>query len=102
MTTPPRPARWIERAALAQMAAGAAVYAVAFARMRELEAGADAAAGTKVLFAGLAAHARYARWAELGFGLVALGLATAVGATLWTARVRRRAALLPTPPGTAA
>ena len=93
MPKPPRPARWIERAALALLAAGAALYGVAFTRMRELEQGLPASApGAKVLFAGLAAHARYTRWAEVGAGLVAAGLAVAIVATLRTARARQRAA----------
>ena len=92
MTNPPRPARWIERAALALLAAGAALYGVAFLRMRELEQGLPATAPeAKVLFAGLAAHARYTRWAEVGVGLVAAGVAVAILATLWTAHSRRRA-----------
>jgi hypothetical protein len=93
MTRPSRPARWIERAALALLAAGAALYGVAFVRMRALEQGLPASApGAKVLFAGLAAHARYTRWAEVGVWLVTAGVAVAILATLWTARARRRAA----------
>ena len=96
MTRPSRPARWIERAALALLAAGAALYGVAFTRMRELEQGLPAAAPeARVLFAGLAAHARYTRWAEVGAGLVAAALAVAILATLWTARSRRRGGAAP-------
>jgi hypothetical protein len=93
MSASPRPARWAERASLALLAAGATVYAVAFLQMRRLEAGATpapAVEGAKVLFAGLVAHARWARWAEAGLWIVGLGLATAVAATVWTSMAKRR------------
>ncbi|MGZ8470182.1 MAG: hypothetical protein ACXW61_11385 [Gemmatirosa sp.] len=91
MSASPRPARWAERASLALLAAGVAVYGVAFVQMRRLEAGAPAAPeGAKVLFAGLVAHARYARWAEVGLWIVAAGVTTAVAATIWTAVMKRR------------
>jgi hypothetical protein len=94
MSTSPRPARWAERASLALLAAGALLYGAAYAQMRRLEEGASVVPpGAKVLFAGLSAHARYARWAEAGQALVAMGLVAAVGATVWTARARRRAAM---------
>ena len=90
MTATPRPARWAERASLALLSAGATLYGVAYVNMRRLEdAGAVNTPGAKVLFAGLAAHARYTRWAEVGFAVAALGLATAIGATIWTARAKR-------------
>jgi hypothetical protein len=91
MSASPRPARWAERASLALLAAGAALYGVAFVQMRRLEAGAPTAPeGAKVLFSGLAAHARYARWAEVGLWVVAAGLAIAVWAAVWTAVVKQR------------
>jgi hypothetical protein len=95
MSASPRPARWAERASLALLAAGAAVYGVAFVQMQRLEVGAPAALvdsdGVKVLLPGLVAHARWARWSEIGLWIVALGLAAAVGATVWTAVAKRRA-----------
>ena len=92
MTATPRPARWAERASLALLSAGATLYGVAFTKMRQLEGGASVVGPeAKVLFAGLAAHARYTRWAEVGFAVAALGLATAIGASIWTARAKRLA-----------
>ena len=93
MTATPRPARWAERASLALLSAGVTLYGVAYVKMRRLEDGAPVVAPeAKVLFAGIAAHARYTRWAEVGFAIAALGLATAIGAALWTARTKRLAA----------
>lgn len=100
MSTHSRPARWIERAALALLAAGASLYAAAFVQMQRLETGGPVAGPeAKVLFAGLAAHARYARWAEVGAALVVAGLVAAVAASVRTAVARRRATR---PMGTAA
>ena len=93
MSANPRPARWAERVSLALLSAGVTLYGVAYVKMRRLEDGAPVVPPeAKVLFAGLTAHARYSRWAEIGLGVAVLGLAVAIGAALWTARTKRLAA----------
>ena len=86
----PRPARLAERTSLVLLAVGVLAYGAAFTGMRRLESGAPVGdPNAHVLFTGIAAHARYARWAQGGLALVALGLAVAVGASVWTMRSRR-------------
>ena len=59
--------------------------------MQRLERGDAGRPASREPFAGLVAHARYERWSQGGLAVVAAGLLTAVGASVWTARVRRAA-----------